>query len=96
MADNSKTPRRGRGSMDAATSRRGGEAEAPEQAPVRVKQARMTLDIEPELYRQLTGWTRELAAEMDVTRVTVSAAVRAMIRLTLADPDTAAKVRGLL
>jgi hypothetical protein len=48
---------------------------------------RITLDLSPELYRQLTEWTQSVAVELDVPRVALADAVRAMIRVTADSPD---------
>ena len=48
---------------------------------------RITLDLSPELYRQLTAWADSAAIELGVPRVSLADAVRAMIRVTADDPD---------
>lgn len=62
----------------------------------RAQKVRMTIEVSPQLHRELTRWTSTLAAELDRPRVTASDAIRAMIRTTLDDDGTAAKVRELL
>ena len=42
---------------------------------------------EPELYRQLTEWAASAAITLDVPRVALADAVRAMIRVTAENPD---------
>ena len=42
---------------------------------------------EPELYRQLTEWADAAAVELDVPRVSLAEAVRAMIRVAADNPD---------
>jgi hypothetical protein len=54
---------------------------------IRSKPVRITLDLSPELYRQLTQWAHSAAIELDVPRVALADAVRAMIRVTTEDPD---------
>src|SRR6516162_2305801 len=54
---------------------------------IRSKPVRITLDLSPELYRQLTQWTQSAAIELDVPRVALADAVRAMIRVTTESPD---------
>jgi hypothetical protein len=54
---------------------------------IRSKPVRITLDLSPELYRQLTQWTHAAAIELDVPRVALADAVRAMIRVTTESPD---------
>jgi hypothetical protein len=53
---------------------------------IRSKPVRITLDLSPELYRQLTRWADEAAVELDVPRVALADAVRAMIRIAADDP----------
>ena len=54
---------------------------------IRSKPVRITLDLSPELYRQLTGWADSAAVTLDVPRVSLADAVRAMIRVTADNPD---------
>ena len=54
---------------------------------IRSKPVRITLDLSPELYRELTQWTHSAAIELDVPRVALADAVRAMIRVTTESPD---------
>ena len=54
---------------------------------IRSKPVRITLDLSPELYRQLTQWTHSAAIELDVPRVALADAVRAMIIVTTESPD---------
>ena len=53
---------------------------------IRSKPVRITLDLSPELYRQLTRWADDAAVELDVPRVALADAVRAMIRIAADDP----------
>jgi len=53
---------------------------------IRSKPVRITLDLSPELYRQLTQWVDSAAIALDVPRVALADAVRAMIRVTTEDP----------
>jgi hypothetical protein len=48
---------------------------------------RITLDLSPELYRQLIHWAESAAVALDVPRVSLADAVRAMIRVTAEHPD---------
>ena len=61
-------------------SRQGGTA-------IRSKPVRITLDLSPELYPQLTLWAHSAAIELDVPRLALADAVRAMIRVTTESPD---------
>ena len=57
------------------------------QTAIRSKPVRITLDLSPELYRQLTRWVDKAAVELGVPRVALADAVRAMIRVTTENPD---------
>jgi hypothetical protein len=54
---------------------------------IRSKPIRITLDLSPELYRELTVWADSAALELGVPRVSLADAVRAMIRVTADHPD---------
>ncbi len=74
--------------MAAAASRRAERGAAPPgQTAIRSKPVRITLDLSPELYRQLTRWADSAAIALDVPRVALADAVRAMIRVTTESPD---------
>src|SRR3974390_966371 len=53
----------------------------------RAKPVRITLDLSPELYRELTLWTDSAAISLGVPRVSLADAVRAMIRVAAENPD---------
>jgi hypothetical protein len=74
--------------MAAAAGRRS-ERDAPAagRTAIRSKPVRITLDLSPELYRQLTRWTDSAAITLGVPRVPLADAVRAMIRVTAENPD---------
>ena len=74
--------------MAAAAARRT-EADAPPagRTAIRSKPVRITLDLSPELYRQLTRWAGTAAIELDVPRVALADAMRAMIRVAAENPD---------
>jgi hypothetical protein len=77
-----------RAQMAAAAARRSEpDAAPPGRTAIRSKPVRITLDLSPELYRQLTHWADSAAITLDVPRVALADAVRAMIRVTLDDPD---------
>jgi hypothetical protein len=57
------------------------------QTAIRSKPVRITLDLSPELYRQLTQWTDSAAITLGVPRVSLADAVRAMIRVTAENPE---------
>ena len=54
---------------------------------LRSKPVRITLDLSPELYRQLSRWADTAAIELDVPRVALADAMRAMIRVAAESPD---------
>ena len=54
---------------------------------IRSKPVRITLDLSPDLYRQLTAWADSAAVTLDVPRVSLADAVRAMIRVAADNPD---------
>ena len=73
--------------MAAAAARRTEpDARPAGRTAIRSKPVRITLDLSPELYRQLTRWADEAAVELDVPRVALADAVRAMIRIAAHDP----------
>lgn len=73
--------------MAAAAARRSAPGAGPAgQTAIRSKPVRITLDLSPELYRQLTRWTDAAAAELNVPRVALADAMRAMIRVTTENP----------
>ena len=77
-----------RAQMAAAASRRSEpDARPAGQTAIRSKPVRITLDLSPELYRQLTQWTDSAAVALGVPRVALADAVRAMIRVTAEHPD---------
>jgi hypothetical protein len=74
--------------MAAAASRRTEPAAPPAgRTAIRSKPVRITLDLSPELYRELTGWTDAAAVELGVPRISLADAMRAMIRVTADHPD---------
>ena len=78
--------------MAAATRRTEPDAAPAGKTAVRSKPVRITVDLPPEIYRQLQEWTTRAAAELDVPRLTLADAVRAMVRVTAADDQISAKV----
>jgi len=73
--------------MVAAASRRAEpDARPAGRTAIRSKPVRITLDLSPELYRQFTQWADAAAVELDVPRVPLSDAMRAMIRVTTENP----------
>lgn len=73
--------------MTAAAARRSAPGAGPAgQTAIRSKPVRITLDLSPELYRQLTQWTDAAAVELDVPRIALADAMRAMIRVATENP----------
>jgi hypothetical protein len=74
--------------MAAAASRRTESGASPAgRTAIRSKPVRITLDLSPELYRQLARWADTAALELDVPRIALVDAVRAMIRVATQSPD---------
>jgi hypothetical protein len=72
--------------MAAAAARRAGPDASPAgRTAIRSKPVRITLDLSPELYRQLTQWADSAAVTLDVPRVSLADAIRAMIRVSSED-----------
>src|SRR4249919_3537660 len=71
----------------AAARRTEPDARPAGRTAIRSKPVRITLDLSPELYRQLTQWADSAAIALDVPRVALADAVRAMIRVTAENPD---------
>jgi hypothetical protein len=73
--------------MAAAAARRAEPGARPAgRTAVRSKPVRITLDLSPELYRELTGWADSAAITLGVPRVSLADAVRAMIRVSAENP----------
>ena len=74
--------------MAAAAARRATpDAHPAGRTAIRSKPVRITLDLSPELYRQLIAWADSAAVTLDVPRVSLADAVRAMIRVADDNPD---------
>jgi hypothetical protein len=74
--------------MAAAAARRTEpDARPAGRTAIRSKPIRITLDLSPELYRELTTWADSAAIELGVARVSLADAVRAMIREATDHPD---------
>jgi hypothetical protein len=82
------TQREQRKAQMAAAAARRTEADARPagRTAIRSKPVRITLDLSPELYRQLTRLADSAAIALDVPRVALADAVRAMIRVTADSP----------
>ena len=87
-ADMSEQREQRKAQMTAAAARRTeSNARPPGRTAIRSKPVRITLDLSPELYRQLTEWAASAAIDLDVPRVALADAVRAMIRVTAESPE---------
>jgi hypothetical protein len=74
--------------MAAAAGRRAApDARPAGRTAIRSEKVRITLDLTPEQYRQLTAWASAAAVSLDVPRVSLADAVRAMIRVAADNPD---------
>ncbi len=74
--------------MAAAAARRTEPDASPAgRTAIRSKPVRVTLDLSPELYRQLAQWADKAAVELDVPRISLVDAVRAMIRVATESPE---------
>jgi len=74
--------------MAAAAARRSEPDHRPAgRTAIRSKPVRITLDLSPELYRELTQWVDSAAVALDVPRVALADAMRAMIRVATENPD---------
>jgi len=74
--------------MAAAAARRAQpDASPPGRTAIRSEKVRITLDLSPELYRQLTVWVDSAAVTLGVPRISLADAMRAMIRVAADDPD---------
>jgi hypothetical protein len=74
--------------MAAAAARRAEPGAPPAgRTAIRSDPVRITLDLSPELYRQLTEWAHAAAVTLGVPRVTLAEAVRTMIRVAADNPD---------
>jgi len=77
-----------RAQMAAAAARRAEPGAGPAgRTAIRSKPVRITLDLSPELYRELTGWADAAAVTLGVPRVSLADAMRAMIRVSADNPD---------
>jgi len=73
--------------MAAAAARRTQPDAGPAgKTAIRSKPVRITLDLSPELYRQLTQWADGAAVELEVPRIPLADAMRAMIRVSADNP----------
>ncbi len=74
--------------MAAAAGRRAEPDAGPAgRTAIRSKPVRITLDLSPELYRQLTQWADSAAVTLGVPRVSLADTVRAMIRVSAEDAE---------
>lgn len=82
--------------MAAATRRTEPDAAPAGRTAIRSKPVRITVDLPPETYRQLQEWTTRATAELDIPRLTLADAIRAMIRVTAIDTSIGAVVVDMI
>lgn len=78
-----------------ADERDGEQKRKPAPSPERVartKPVRISLDLAPQLYRDLTDWNGHTADALGRSRITHADTLRALVRRLLNDPDLAASV----
>jgi hypothetical protein len=66
------------------------------QLPVSIKPIRISLDLAPALFDQLTEWRTKAARQLGRGRVTNADALRVLVRTLLADEELTARVIGAL
>lgn len=71
--------------MRAAAARRGDRPATPGRLAVRTKPVRTTVDLHPELHRQLKRWASDASETLDATDVPTAEVIRALLRLLLED-----------
>ncbi len=64
--------------------------------PVSTKPIRISLDLAPALFDQLTEWRTRAARQLGRGRVTNADALRVLVRLLMTDQELSAKVLTLL
>jgi hypothetical protein len=82
--------------LAAATRRTEPDAPPAGRSAVRSRATRITVDLTPEAHRQLTAWTASAARELDLPRVTIADAMRAMAKVTALDPSIATVVLEMI
>lgn len=60
--------------------------------PAPARPSRVTVDLDPALLEAFTDWTAKTARANNVRRLTMTDALRAMIRLTIEDSELSAAV----
>jgi hypothetical protein len=68
----------------------------PSQLPVSIKPIRISLDLAPALFDQLTQWRTRAARQLGRGRVTNADALRVLVRLLMADQELTARVVAAL
>jgi hypothetical protein len=66
-------------------------APSPERV-ARTKKVRISLDLAPQLYRDLSTWTDQTADALGRSRITHADTLRVLVRRLLDDPELAASV----
>lgn len=95
MPASSREARKAR--MAAAAARRAEpEAKPAGRTAIRSKPVRITVDLSPSAHRELSAWTTAAAAELDVPRLPMADAIRAMVKATTLDKGVSAMVTDLI
>jgi hypothetical protein len=81
--------------LAAATRRTEPNAAPAGQTAIRSKPVRITVDLTPEAYRQLSAWTADTAADLGYVKYPIADVVRAMIA-ALGNPEFDQEMRVAL
>lgn len=78
--------------MRAAAGRQEDAPARRQQATLRTKPVRLTVDMTPELHRKLKRWAADAADEIEAADVPLAEVVRALVRRLAEDDQLAAQV----
>lgn len=82
--------------MAAATRRTEPDAQPAGRTAIRSKPVRITIDLSPEAYRELSAWLASAAEVLDVPRLSQADAIRAMIRAARSESAVSDEVLKVL
>jgi len=80
----------------AGASRMNNDATAPGTSAVRTKPIRVTVDLDPALYRRVKGWAESIAVDLDVPSMPLGKLFRALAEGLADDPAVAIAVTRIL